>query len=166
MSLPDHDLAVTKSRCDIIDSLVVRKADIAEKVLRPFAEWLDSGVQLAGMAEIEALKALFLEIDPTVRSSKDRGAVKAAFLEEFGRIDSLPADKVDEAAAWIEAAVRNWTAGTPSGPDPEPPQGDLTPAPEVDTSAGEPDAEPTTLDGDTAARLQAFVDAGKRGAAA
>jgi hypothetical protein len=156
MSLPDHDLAVTKSRCDVIDSLVVRKADIAEKVLRPFAEWLDDGVQLAGMAEIEALKAMFLGIDPGAPQSKDRGAVKQQFLEVFGRVDSLPADQVDAAAHWIEVKVNEWKGETPPGPAPEPPQGALTPPPEVDTSDDTP-TEPTSLNPATAAALEAAV---------
>jgi hypothetical protein len=145
----DHDLAITKSRCDVIADRVVAKGRIPE-LAAEFHTWLDDGVELAGMAELEALRAMFAEIT----DEPARIAAKLAFVETFGRFESLKADQVDEAAAWIEQRTALPPAAVLAPVEP--------PAEPQLLAEAAPPPDQGTVSATTLAALEAAVEAGKQ----
>ena len=92
----EHHLTISKSRChDIADQ--VAAPGRADELARTFAAWLDSGDQMAGLADVEAIRDL---ID-SVHDDDQRNGLKRAFKAAYGLPDALTAAKVPEAVAWI-----------------------------------------------------------------
>jgi hypothetical protein len=93
----NHRIEVVKSRTPAVPVGRMYPAGTERKAAEDYAGWLAGGVPPAPMSEVEALKARLAG----VVDKEARVAIKAEFVTTFGMPDSLTADQVDPANAWI-----------------------------------------------------------------
>lgn len=120
----EHRIEVVKSRTPAVPVGRVYPAGTERKAAEDYAEWLAGGVPPATQPEVDALK---LRLGDIV-DKEARIAIKAEFVTVFGMPDSLTADQVDPANAWItmmvDALADEQTAQTGQDAAPGSPQGD------------------------------------------
>jgi len=93
----EHRMVISKSRCSLLaDRVVPSGQDNAGEAAAEFLGWLNDGESVAHpdkVAElVDAMNALPAAI---------RGQVKAEFVASFGRPDTLPASKLEEAQQFV-----------------------------------------------------------------
>jgi hypothetical protein len=99
----EHRLTVTKSRTPAVPVGRMYPAGHERKAADDYASWLAGGVPPANAADVEALVARFAFI----ADEEARKTTKQMFVELFGMPQSLTADMVGEATAWLEERVRS-----------------------------------------------------------
>ena len=115
ISLPEHVLTVTKSRCSVIADRVAMKEETA-LVAVEFADWLNSGV---GVIDADQYTEIADRIN-AITDEPTRRTVRAQFVTEFGLARDLTTDRFDAARAWLDRH------GAPAAP-----QGNAAPADEA-----------------------------------
>jgi hypothetical protein len=143
----NHRIEVVKSRTPAVPVGRMYPAGTERKAAEDYADWLSGGVPPAPMSEVESLKARLGD----VVDKEARIAIKAEFVTTFGMPDSLTADQVDPANAWISLMVEaldvEKTAQTPQESGQDRPGGDETAATTdhaaepVQTSESDPDVD-------------------------
>lgn len=122
VSVPSHEITVSKSRCSLIADQVVAK-DRAGELFQTFARWLDTGVQMPTPAEVDQLKAAF----DVYEDVEDRKAAKRAFLQHWGPIDHIDADTLPKALAWIDEQADVYFGAEPEAQGGSPLPAEATP---------------------------------------
>jgi KaiC/GvpD/RAD55 family RecA-like ATPase len=105
----EHNLTISKTRCDELADRVFhkhREGDMAEVLLA----WLNSGVDVASQGDIEAI----VEALSGIANPDARKEAKWAFVQAFGRPDTIAASRVPEALGWISEQMRQQGLGAPT----------------------------------------------------
>jgi hypothetical protein len=147
----NHRIEVVKSRTPAVPVGRMYPAGTERKAAEDYAGWLAGGVPPAPMSEVESLKARLAD----VVDKEARLAIKAEFVTTFGMPDSLTADQVDPANAWItmmlDALAADDKTQTPQESGQDAPGDDGTAATTdhaadpVETHTGDSAAEPAPL---------------------
>lgn len=102
----DHELVVSKSRCDRLADVVMPKGRSHESAI-VFRDWLGTGILRVTPQVASAMVHRFT----TIGDEAARRAVWDQFRATFGHPKELAQDRVEEATAWLAEHVQ---------PDPEP----------------------------------------------
>ena len=97
----DHTCTISKTRCTTLPVGRAFRAGQAHELGVMYREWLAAGEKVLTKEQIDGLVALF----NTVEDPDKRKEVKLSFVEEFGKMETVAASRLDEATAWAKSAT-------------------------------------------------------------
>lgn len=97
----EHRITVTKSRTPACPVGRMYPAGHENKAAEDYARWLAGGVPPASRDDVDRIVDAFGQVP----DAEDRKRVKQEFVQRFGMPQSLTADQVADAQAWLEEQV-------------------------------------------------------------
>ena len=93
----EHRITVTKSRTPACPVGRMYPAGHEDKCAEDYARWLEGGVPPAARDDVDRIVAAFAEVS----DAEERKRIKDEFVQRFGMPQSLTADQVADAEAWL-----------------------------------------------------------------
>lgn len=97
----EHRITVTKSRTPACPVGRMYPAGHENKAAEDYARWLAGGVPPASRDDVDRIVAGFGQVP----DAEDRKRVKQEFVQRFGMPQSLTADQVPDAEAWLASQI-------------------------------------------------------------